>query len=59
MKKSFYGRNSELRALDSMARWTLERVAIAPALNPRHRVAIERAESSPQDLHDLTEGLPA
>ena len=37
--------------------WSLEKVAIAPALSPEHRRAAERLGYRAQDLVDLTEGL--
>jgi AAA+ ATPase superfamily predicted ATPase len=39
--------------------WSVEKVAIAPALTPNHRRAIERAGYLPQDLHDLTQAPPS
>ena len=40
-----------------LAGWTLEKVAIAPALSFEHRTAIERQGWRAQDLTDLVEGL--
>jgi hypothetical protein len=37
--------------------WAIERVAIAPKLEPKARVAIAAASYLPQDLEDLTAGL--